>query len=68
MLATHFPKLTELETKTDRFKNYQVTILFDANGHPLEDANGKVIRTFKLEEDRSFVNIAMDLLQEGLLQ
>lgn len=55
-IATHFPKLTELENENAPFKNYQVTV------KKAED--GSWIRPFKLEEGKSTINIAFDLLKE----
>ena len=55
-IATHFPKLTELEAM-NQFKNYQVKVWKD-------EANNWV-RPFKLEEGKSSINIAMDLLDEA---
>lgn len=60
MLATHFPRLTELEEKAQPFKNYQVTVI--------KQEDGSLVRPFTLEEGKSLVNIAMDLLrEEGVL-
>jgi hypothetical protein len=55
-IATHFPKLTDLENENAPFKNYQVTV------KKAED--GSWIRPFKLEEGKSTINIAFDLLKE----
>ena len=54
-VATHFPKLPDLEQESS-FKNYQVTI-FRAE-------DGSLIRPFKLEEGKSTMNVALDLLQQ----
>lgn len=56
LLATHFPKLTELETATSVFKNYQVKVI--------RESNGSLTRPYKLEAGKSFINVAMDLLKE----
>lgn len=55
-IATHFPKLTELEDMK-KFKNYQVKVW--------KDENNNWVRPFKLEAGRSTLNIAMDLLEEA---
>ncbi len=55
-IATHFPKLTDLEDMS-RFKNYQVKVW--------KDENNNWVRPFKLEEGKSTLNIAMDLLEEA---
>jgi DNA mismatch repair ATPase MutS len=55
-IATHFPKLTELEDMK-KFKNYQVKVW--------KDENNNWVRPFKLEEGKSTLNIAMDLLEEA---
>jgi hypothetical protein len=54
-IATHFPRLTE-ELSADYFKNYKVTVY--------KGSNGKWVRPFTLEEGKSLLNIAMDLLKE----
>lgn len=57
ILATHFPMITELpDKKPTQFKNYRVAVD--------RDANGKIVRHYKLEEGKTFMNIAMDLLKE----
>ena len=55
-IATHFPKLTELESM-NKFKNYQVKVW--------KDENNNWVRPFKLETGKSTLNIAMDLLEEA---
>lgn len=55
-IATHFPKLTDLGS-TNQFKNYQVKVW--------KDENNNWVRPFKLEEGKSTINIAMDLLEEA---
>ncbi|HEX2977713.1 MAG TPA: hypothetical protein VHO47_01165 [Candidatus Babeliales bacterium] len=56
-IATHYHRLTELEN--EKFKNYQVTVL--------KTEDGSLVRPFKLEEGKSTINIAFDLLaQEGI--
>lgn len=57
ILATHFPLITELPDKQPHaFKNYRVAVT--------KDANGKIVRHYKLEDGKTFMNIAMDLLKE----
>ncbi|MBI2774542.1 hypothetical protein HYX58_00875 [Candidatus Dependentiae bacterium] len=56
-IATHYHRLTELEN--EKFKNYQVTVY--------KSEDGSFVRPFKLEEGKSTINIAFDLLeQEGI--
>ena len=55
VIATHFPRLTD-ELSEDYFKNYKVTVY--------KDANDNWVRPFTLEEGKSLLNIAMDLLRE----
>ncbi len=54
-IATHFPRLTD-ELSDEHYKNYKVTVY--------KDAEGKWVRPYKLEEGKSLLNIAMDLLRE----
>jgi hypothetical protein len=54
-IATHFPRLTN-ELSSDHFKNYKVTVY--------KDDNDNWVRPYKLEEGKSLLNIAMDLLRE----
>lgn len=57
VIATHFPLLTELADQHPKvFKNYRVAVD--------RDANGKITRHYKLEAGKTFMNIAMDLLEE----
>lgn len=56
LLATHFPLLTELETETKDFKNYQVRVV--------RHDNGGFSYPFKLEEGIANQNVAMDILQQ----
>lgn len=59
ILATHFPQLTQLEkTKPGVIKNYKV--------EAYKDANGKIVRPFKLEVGISTQNIAQDILREEM--
>ncbi len=55
LLATHFPKLTELESKTDTFKNYQVRVV--------RHENGTFSYPFKLEKGKANQNVAIEILQ-----
>ncbi|MEX0940068.1 MAG: hypothetical protein WDZ41_01810 [Candidatus Babeliales bacterium] len=58
-IATHFGRLTELEKKTSSYKNYQVKVF--------KNELGKWVRPFRLEEGKSTLNIAMELLEaEGI--
>ena len=43
--------------ETEQFKNYQVKVW--------KDENNNWVRPFKLEEGKSTINIAMDLLEEA---
>lgn len=54
-IATHFPRLTD-ELSMEHFKNYKVTVY--------KDEKGNWVRPFTLEEGKSLLNIAMDLLRE----
>lgn len=54
-IATHFPRLTD-ELSDAHYKNYKVTVY--------KDAEDKWMRPYKLEEGKSLLNIAMDLLRE----
>lgn len=54
-VATHFPRLTE-ELSLEHFKNYRVTVY--------KDEHGNWARPFTLEEGKSDLNIAMDLLKD----
>jgi DNA mismatch repair protein MutS len=55
-IATHFPKLTELEKTTNGlYKNYQVKVI--------KKDDGKLIFPYKLEEGKTSQNIALDILQ-----
>lgn len=56
LLATHFPKLTELQDKTGNFKNYQVRVV--------QHDNGTFSYPFKLEEGKADQNIAIQILQQ----
>ena len=55
LLASHFPMLKELETKTGMFKNYQVRVT--------EYADGSFSYPFKLEEGAADQNVAIKILQ-----
>lgn len=54
-IATHFPLMPDLE-KEGAYKNYKVSVY--------KNEHGKIVRPFKLEEGKSELNIAMDLLEE----
>ncbi|RTL05896.1 hypothetical protein EKK58_06685 [Candidatus Dependentiae bacterium] len=56
--VTHYPKLVELsnETPNNGFRTFHVEII--------RNANGKVIRTYKLKLGATTENIAGDILQE----
>ncbi len=56
IIATHFPKLKELEATFGTFKNYQVRVTrYD---------NGTFNYPFKLEEGAADQNVALDILQQ----
>ena len=56
VIATHFPKLKELETTLGTFKNYQVRVIrYD---------DGSFSYPFKLEEGAADQNVALDILQQ----
>lgn len=56
LLASHFPKLKNLESKTTNFKNYQVRVI--------RHNNGSFSYPFKLEEGAADQNVAIDILRE----
>jgi DNA mismatch repair ATPase MutS len=57
IIATHYPKMTELETKTNgTFFNHHVEIL--------RNEDNSLNRTFKLKNGPSFFNVAFDILKE----
>lgn len=56
LLASHFPKLKNLESKTANFKNYQVRVV--------RHDNGSFSYPFKLEEGAADQNVAIDILRE----
>lgn len=56
MLATHFPKLKELEKITGNFKNYQVRVI--------RHDNGTFSYPFKLEFGAADQNVAIEILQQ----
>ena len=59
ILATHYPLLTKLEQDNPGLiKNYKIDIF--------KDANGNLIRTFKLEPGVSTQNVANDILNEEI--
>lgn len=65
VVATHFPKLTDLEKDTQgHFVNYKVSIEEDANGNFKVDAQGKLKRKYTLERGISLQHIAHAVLQE----
>lgn len=56
VIATHFPKLKELETTTGLFKNYQVRVAYKEDG--------SFSYPFKLEEGAADQNVAIAILQQ----
>ncbi len=56
MLATHFPKLKELEKVTGNFKNYQVRVI--------RHDNGTFSYPFALEFGAADQNVAIEILQQ----
>lgn len=56
ILATHYPKMTELENNNDRFSNYHIEVL--------RNADNSLTRTFKLKPGPTFLNIALDILHD----
>jgi hypothetical protein len=57
IIATHYPKMTELEKGTNgMFRNHHVEIL--------RNDDGSLNRTFKLKNGPSFFNVAFDILEE----
>ncbi len=56
VIATHFPKLKELEKTTGNFKNYQVRVAYAADG--------SFTYPFKLEEGAADQNVAIAILQQ----
>jgi hypothetical protein len=56
IIATHFPKLKELEKTTGNFKNYQVRVAYGPNG--------SFTYPFKLEEGAADQNVAVAILQQ----
>ncbi|MFT6765663.1 MAG: DNA mismatch repair protein MutS [Alteromonas naphthalenivorans] len=56
LLASHFPKLKNLESKTPNFKNYQVRVV--------RHDNGSFSYPFKLEEGAADQNVAIDILKQ----
>ena len=56
LLASHFPLLTDLETDTSNFTNYQVRVA--------RHDNGSFSYPFKLEKGIADQNVAMDILQQ----
>ena len=56
VIATHFPKLKELEKTTGNFKNYQVRVAYAPDG--------SFTYPFKLEEGAADQNIAIAILQQ----
>jgi DNA mismatch repair protein MutS len=61
VIATHYPKMTTLEQETEgKFYNHHVEIL--------RNEDGSLNRTFKLKNGPTFVNVALDILEEeGLI-
>jgi hypothetical protein len=57
IIATHYPKMTDLETETNgNYRNLHVEIL--------RNEDGSLNRTFKLKHGPTFENVAFDILQE----
>ena len=56
VIATHFPKLKELEKTTGTFKNYQVRVAYAPDG--------SFTYPFKLEEGAADQNVAIAILQQ----
>jgi|GEM_PF-6583705 len=56
VIATHFPKLKELEKTTANFKNYQVRVAYAQDG--------SFTYPFKLEEGAADQNVAIAILQQ----
>jgi len=57
IIATHYPKMTELEAQTDGvFINHHIEIL--------RNEDGSLNRTFKLKNGPTFFNVAFDILEE----
>ncbi|MFT6765664.1 MAG: DNA mismatch repair protein MutS [Alteromonas naphthalenivorans] len=56
LLASHFPKLKNLESRTPNFKNYQVRVV--------RHDNGSFSYPFKLEEGAADQNVAIDILKQ----
>jgi DNA mismatch repair protein MutS len=56
LLATHFPKLTQLENATNNFKNYKVCVTFDDQGN--------IVYPYKLEAGIADQNVAINILKE----
>jgi DNA mismatch repair ATPase MutS len=56
VIATHFPKLKELEKTTGNFKNYQVRVAYAQDG--------SFTYPFKLEEGAADQNVAIAILQQ----
>jgi DNA mismatch repair protein MutS len=57
IIATHYPKMTDLETETNgTFHNHYVEIL--------RNEDGSLNRTFKLKNGPTFFNVAFDILEE----
>lgn len=65
VIATHFPKLTQLEKDTQgHFVNFKVSIEEDSEGKFKRDEKGKLKRTYTLERGISSQHIAREVLQE----
>jgi DNA mismatch repair protein MutS len=56
LLASHFPKLKNLETNTSNFKNYQVRVV--------RHDDGSFSYPFKLQEGAADQNVAIDILRD----
>lgn len=57
IIATHYPKMTELETQdASDYRNHHIEIL--------RNEDGSLNRTFKLKNGPSFLNVASDILEE----
>lgn len=65
VIATHFPKLTQLEKDTQgHFVNFKVSIEEESEGKFKKDEKGKLKRTYTLERGISNQHIAQEVLQE----
>ena len=56
LLATHFPKIKDLETTDKNFKNYQVRVVYNENG--------TFSYPYKLTEGAADQTVAIDILKD----